>query len=80
MHRFLLLPIVVFFAATVAAEDAKPLEQQTADQVEKAIQGNRPEALKALVKRKPDPWHVAEELSIRGAHDAAQACCRGGCV
>ncbi|MHC4493548.1 MAG: tetratricopeptide repeat protein, partial [Planctomycetota bacterium] len=68
--------LVLLFAAPLPAQD-KPTPDtpaQAANKVLAAFTAKDEKALQALAKTdEPDPWLVADELCLRGEHDAAEA-------
>ena len=79
------LVVVLILVGTGAAQDkAKPkpdTPEQAADRVLVAFKAKDEKALKALAEKdKPDPWLVADHLSVAGKIEAACAfaAARGG--
>jgi tetratricopeptide (TPR) repeat protein len=64
-------------AGVAAAQEKLDTPEQAADKVLAAFEATDQDALKALAEKdEPDPWIVADELCLRGEHDAADAFAR----
>jgi hypothetical protein len=73
--------LVLLFAAALAAQDkSKPdTPDRAADKVLAALKATDQKTLQVLAaKDSPNPWLVADQLSLRSAHDAAEALAKDG--